>query len=104
MRALEIGSEVPTIAAVVGCVAALEEASFPVLYWESLQEGLRPPPLSLEGVEEEPNQHGWRKLAARSLEIHHLSDTWPTLTPTGCSLKVVFWLQLRFFPWPQVVA
>ena len=33
--------------------------------------------------EEEPNnQHGWQKLAARSLEIQHLSDTWPTLTPT----------------------
>ena len=41
------------------------------------------PPVSQEGVEEEPNhQHGWQKLAARSLEIQHLSDTRPTLSPT----------------------
>ena len=83
VRALENGSPILAITAVVGCIAALEGASFRVLDWESLLEGLRPPPVSQEGVEEEPNhQHGWQKLAARSLEIQHLSDTWSTLTPT----------------------
>ena len=38
VRVLEIGSPVPAITAVVGCIAALEGASFRVLDWESLRE------------------------------------------------------------------
>ena len=68
VRALESGSPVPAITAVVGCIAALEGASFPFPDWDFLRKGLRPPPV--------------QKLAARSLEIQHFSDTWSTLTPT----------------------